>query len=537
MREVACSCLAVLIAIQGAEAGLLGTGVKPVKNLVATGHDSRIDLEWAPSEGAGDHYAIFRSTSPDGDFEQINAEPHAVTAYSDFIGTNGVTCFYKVGAFGKEHGKPPSSEPVSATTRTMNDEELLTSVQEATFRYFWHYAHPVSGLARERTDHGSDECTTGGSGFGLMAIIVGVERGFVSREEAAGRMLKILTFLEEKAERFHGAWSHWLDGSTGKALPFAWKDGVRADNGADLVETSFLVQGMLAARQYFDADNAMEHEIRERATRMWHGIEWDWFLREPGGKQLHWHWSPDYGWMMDHPIGGHFNECLITYLLALASPTHPIPPECYEEGWVVDPAEYTNPDTYYGHRQRVGWPMGGRLFFTHYSFIGFDPREWSDPYCNYFENNRAISLIHRAYCIQNPKRFEGYGEQAWGLTSCVTPDGYRGLDPLTRDNGTIAPTAALSAMPYTPEESMTALRHYYHDLGPWLWGEFGFRDAFNLEHDWFADCYLSIDQGPIICMIENHRTGLLWELFMSNPEIEAMLKSIGWSRSGMKGNN
>jgi len=499
-----------------------------VDSLIATGHDSRIDLEWTPSPNPGSTYAIFRSSRADGPFEKINAAPHGPHVYSDFVGTNGVVYFYKVCVSQK---KPPDMAPVSAKSHAMDDEELLTSIQEATFRYFWQNGHPISGLARERSDHGDDDCTTGGSGFGLMAIVVGVERGFVTREEAAERMLKIMAFLEEKAERYHGVWPHWLNGATGETRPFARKNGIRADNGGDLVETSFLIQGMLTVRQYFDRDDPIENEVRERITRMWREVEWDWYLREPGGKQLYWHWSPDYGWMMDHPIGGHFNECLITYLLAIASPTHPIPPECYEEGWIGDPGKYANPDTYYGHRQWVGWPMGGRLFFTHYSFLGFDPRAWSDPYCNYFENNRAISLIHQAYSIQNPKKHEGYGELAWGLTSCMTPEGYRGLDPLTRDNGTIAPTAALSAMPYVPEESMASLKHYYHELGDRLWGEFGFYDAFNLEQDWFAGEYLAIDQGPIICMIENHRTGLLWKLFMLNPEIEPMLKSIGWTRS------
>jgi hypothetical protein len=501
----------------------------PVKGLVATGHDSRIDLEWTPSSDSSDLYTVFRSAGVDGPFEKLNTRSHRPHVYSDFVGKNNTTFFYRVCASG---GADAVSEArtVSATTQAMDDEELLTSVQEATFRYFWHYGHPISGLARERTDRGGEKCTTGGSGFGLMAIVVGVERGFVSREEAATRMLKTMTFLEEKAERYHGVWSHWLDGETGETIPFARKNGIHADNGGDLVETSFLIQGMLTVRQYFDRDDPVEREIRNRITRMWYEVEWDWYLREPGGKQLYWHWSPEHGWLMDHPIVG-FNECMITYLLAMASPTHPIPPECYAEGWVGDPEEYTNPDTYYGYRQWVGWPMGGRLFFTHYSFLGFDPRGWRDPYCNYFENNRNISLIHRAYCIQNPKQFDGYGTEAWGLTSCVTPDGYRGLDPLTRDNGTIAPTAALSAMPYTPEESMTALRHYYHDLGPRLWGPFGFYDAFNQDRDWFAEDYLAIDQGPIICMIENYRTGLLWKFFMSNPEIEPMLKSAGWFRS------
>ena len=507
---------------------------KAVDGLVAAGHDSRIDLEWTPSESPDAQYTIFRAVSADGPFEKINGAPHKTHVYSDFIGTNDAAFYYRVSVSLRSGAtQPPESVAVCARTRAMNDEELLTSVQEATFRYFWHYGHPVSGLARERTDYDGYKCTTGGSGFGMMAIVVGAERGFVTREEAAGRLLKIVTFLEEKTERYHGVWSHWLNGATGETIPFARKSGIRADNGGDLVETSFLIQGMLTVRQYFNRNDPVEQELCKRITSMWHEVEWDWYLREPGGKKLYWHWSPDYGWMMDHPVGGHFNECLITYLLAMASPTHPIPPECYAEGWIGNSSEYINPDTYYGHRQWVGWPMGGRLFFTHYSFLGFDPRSWRDPYCNYFENNRAISLIHRAYAMQNPKKFEGYGPLAWGLTSCVTPDGYRGLDPLTRDNGTIAPTAALSAMPYTPEESMASLRYYYHELGCRLWGPFGFYDAFNLQREWFADCYLAIDQGPIVCMIENYRTGLLWKLFMSNPEIEPMLKSAGWTRASL----
>jgi hypothetical protein len=527
MRGIYLSCV-VVIGVQISAAGFFHREASLVKGLVATGHDSRIDLEWNPSELPRARYSVFRSTSPNGEFERINDRPLGSHVYSDFIGENDVEYFYRVSVNGDN---PLESAAVSARAKAMTDEELLTSVQEATFRYFWHYGHPISGLARERTDHADDQCTIGGSGFGLMAIVVGVERGFVTRDDAAKRMLKILTFLEEKAVRYHGAFSHWLNGATGETLPFAGKNGVRADNGADIVETSFLIQGMLTVRQYFDGDNSAEKEIRDRASRMWREVEWDWFLRYPDGKRLYWHWSPEYEWMMDHPVGGHFNECLITYLLALASPTHPIPPECYKEGWIGDPAEYANPDTYYGHRQWVGMPMGGRMFFTHYSFLGFDPRNWSDPYCDYFANNRAISLIHREYSIHNPKNFKGYGPLVWGLTSCVTPDGYRGLDPVTRDNGTIAPTAALSAMPYVPEESMASLKHYYHEYGDRLWGEFGFYDSFNIDCDWFAEDYLAIDQGPIICMIENHRSGLLWDLFMANPEIEPMLKTIGWTRS------
>ncbi|MGB0582262.1 MAG: glucoamylase family protein, partial [Limisphaerales bacterium] len=514
-----------------------------IDSLVATGHDRRIDLVWESRADNSTGYDIYRSTNANGPFTKLNELPHVPAVYSDFLGENGVTRFYRVSPreVTVSSGAPRTVQGRSAA---MRDEDFLESVQEATFRYFWHWGHPTSGLARERFMEPSHRrwsrwrdrriratCATGGTGFGLMAIVVGAERGFVTRTEAAARVLKIVRFLDEKAERFHGAWSHWIDGESGRTIPFARKNGVQADDGGDLVETSFLMQGMLTARQHFDRDDEIEREIRQRITRMWREVEWDWYLRRPDGNRLYWHWSPNHGWLMNHRIGGQFNECLITYLLALASPTHPIPQRCYEEGWIGDPDRYTNGNSYYGHHQWVGWPKGGRLFFTHYSFLGFDPRPYRDRYCNYFENNRNISLIHHAYSVENPKGHAGYGPLMWGLTSCETPDGYRALDPAGLDNGTIAPTAAIGAMPYTPKESMAALKHYYHQHGKRLWGAFGFRDAINLEEDWVAKNYLAIDQGPIICMIENHRSGLLWKLFMSNPEIAPMLKSIGWTRS------
>lgn len=402
----------------------------------------------------------------------------------------------------------------------MTDEQLLTSVQEATIRYFWDYAHPISGLARERLGS-AETCTSGGTGFGMMAIVVGVERGLIGRAEAAAHLLKAVQFLEKRATRYHGAWAHWINGSTGQTIPFS-----KYDDGGDLVETSFLIQGLLTVRQYFTADDPMERQLRETITRLWQEVDWRWYLRYPTGKRLYWHWSPRYKWQMDHAIGGHFNECMITYLLAIASPTYAIDPSCYYEGWVGQEAQgYSNGQTYYGYKQWVGWPMGGPLFFTHYSFLGLDPKAMEDRFCNYFENNRNISLIHRAYCAANPGNHKGYSAVCWGLTASDTPGGYTAHEP-RQDNGTITPSAAISAMPYTPEESMAALRHFYHIHGKRLWGPFGFKDAFNLDKDWFADSYLAIDQGPIVIMIENHRTGLCWRLFMANPEIRDMLAKV-----------
>lgn len=492
--------------------------------LTATGHDSRIDVVWEPSDQPGvDGWKIFRASRADGPFEAVNARPQTHTVFSDFLGENGRTNFYRVtGVVGGN--EVSTSAVVWATSRAMKDEELLTSVQEATFRYFYHYGHPVSGLAREGFGD-ADKVTIGGSGFGIMAILVGTERGFVARSAAAARILKILVFLEEKATRYHGAWAHWLDGRTGRTIPFS-----RFDDGGDLVETSFLVQAILTVRQYFSGQDSVEREIRRRATKLWEEVEWNWYLGEPKADQLLWHWSPNHGWKMNHRIGGHFNECLITYLLAIASPTHPIPSACYTNGWIGRPVtNYVNGNSYFGIQQPVGWPMGGPLFFTHYSFLGFDPRPWSDPFCNYFENNRAISRIHHAYAIANPGRHTGYGETIWGLTASGGPDGYQASEP-RRDRGTVAPTAALSAMPYTPRESMAALKHFYHALGPRLWGDFGFKDAFNLDRDWFERGWLAIDQGPIVVMIENHRTGLCWRLFMSNDEIPRALKASGWTK-------
>ena len=492
--------------------------------LTATGHDSRIDVVWEPSTQAGlDGWKIFRASRAEGPFEPVDARLRTHTVFSDFLGQNGRTFFYRATGVSGEN-VVYTSAVVSAASRAMSDEELLTSVQEATFRYFYQYGHPVSGMAREGFGD-ADKVTVGGSGFGLMAMLVGVERGFVPRPAAAARMLKTLVFLEERAERYHGVWAHWLHGGTGKTIPFS-----RFDDGGDLVETSYLVQALLTARQYFSGPDPVEREIRRRATKLWEEVEWDWYLGEPKGGQLSWHWSPNHGWKINHRIGGHFNECLITYLLAMASPTHPIPATCYTKGWIGQPvANYVNGNFYFGILQPVGWPMGGPLFFTHYSFLGFDPRPWSDPWCNYFENNRAISRIHHSYAVANPGQHTGYGETIWGLTASRGPDGYQAFEP-RHDNGTVAPTAALSAMPYTPRESMAALKHYYHALGQRLWGDFGFKDAFNLDRAWFEAGYLAINQGPIVVMIENHRTGLCWRLFMANEEIPRALKASGWTK-------
>jgi hypothetical protein len=406
--------------------------------------------------------------------------------------------------------------------KNLTDSALLDVVQRQTFRYFWDFGHPVSGLARERSNtsfnYRGEVVTTGGSGFGIMAMIVATQRHWITRDQADDRMLKILRFLD-KADSFHGVFPHWMNGETGKVIPFG-----RKDDGADLVETSYMMEGLLCARQYYNADNDKENEIRGRINGLWNDVEWDWFTRD-GRDNLYWHWSPNNGWAMNFPIRG-FNECMIVYILAESATRYPVPASLYRRGWAQSDF-FVNGKTFYGYKLPLGFDYGGPLFFSQYSFLGLDPKGLKDEYADYWEQNYNHTLINRAYCIDNPKKFKGYGENCWGLTASDNYEGYNAHSP-TNDLGVISPTAAISAFPYTPQYSMQALRHFYYDLGDKIWGEYGFTDAFSESHNWYAKSYLAIDQGPQIVMIENYRTGLLWKLFMSCPEVRGGLKKLGF---------
>jgi len=411
--------------------------------------------------------------------------------------------------------------------RNLSNDQLLDLVQKQTFRYFWDFAHPVSGLARERSNQTADRSdiiTIGGSGFGVMAIIVAVERKWISREAGVNRLVKMLRFLA-KADHYHGIFPHWMNGATGKTYPFS-----RNDDGADLVESSFLFQGLLAAKEYFKGNTNEEKELRYRVTSLWNDAEWNWFTRG-GINVLYWHWSPNQGWKMNHEIRG-WNECLITYVLAASSPRYAISPDVYHRGW-ANSNHFKNEREYYGIKLPLGPDFGGPLFFTHYSFMGIDPRGLKDRYADYWQQNTAHVKINREHSIRNPNKFKGYGAQAWGLTASDNHRGYAAHSP-TEDLGVITPTAALSSFPYTPEYSMQALRYFYEDLGPRIWSEYGFTDAFNETESWYATSHLAIDQGPIIVMIENYRSGLLWKLFMSNPEIQNGMKKLGFESPHFK---
>ena len=399
----------------------------------------------------------------------------------------------------------------------LDNDALLEKVTRQTFRFFWEGAEPNSFLARDRShklaDPPNDLVAVGGSGFGLMALVVAVERGWVGRGDALARLARMLAVLET-AERHHGAYPHFLHGRNGKTIPFGPKD-----DGGDLVETSFLMMGLITARQYF----AAEPNLTARINALWGSVEWDWYRR--GENVLYWHWSPNFGWAMNMPVRG-WNECLITYVLAAGAPEpHAIGREVYDQGFCAGP-DYLNGKTYYGVRLPLGPELGGPLFFTHYSFLGLDPRNLRDAHVDYWQQNLAHVAINRAYCVANPKGFRGYGAACWGLTASDDPDGYEAHAP-AHDNGTISPTAALSSFPYAPEASFAALRHFLAH-GDGIWGRFGFTDAFNEARGWRAETFLAIDQAPIVAMIENFRSGLLWKLFMSAPEVKRGLARLGF---------
>ncbi|PYX53613.1 MAG: hypothetical protein DMG76_25080 [Acidobacteria bacterium] len=504
--------------------------------LNAKGYDRHIDLTWTPSNEVGlRYYKIYRSF--DGKkYTPIAIQKGSTTRYEDFLGESGKTSFYKISAVDVNYDESPLSAEVQAGTRALSDEELLTMVQEACFRYYWDGAHPMAGMAIEILPGDENLVAVGASGHGIMALLVGLERGFITREQGVERMLKITRFLS-KADRFHGVFPHFLDGRTGKIIARFGK----YDNGGDLVETAFLMQGLLAARQYFTRDTAAEQEIQKTMTSLWRSVEWDWYRGDSNSNFLYWHWSPDYGFYLHHPLIG-WNETMIVYLLAIASPTHPIPATMYYTGWAgqseravqyrrwwsrtTQGDHYVNGNSYYSIKLDVGEGNGEELFFTHYSFLGFDPRDKKDAYTNYFKNNRNIALISHAYAVANPGKYVGYRDNSWGRSAGINAAGARAYP--RDDNGTITCTAALASFPYTPIESMKALKYFYRDLGEKLWGVYGFRDGFSLSEDWFEDVYMGLNQAPIVVMIENYRSGLIWKLFMSNAEIKPALDRIGF---------
>lgn len=436
--------------------------------------------------------------------------------------------------------------PISGVIKNLTDEELMETVQRQTFRFFWHYGHPKSGLARERSNtvvadyywdyineadgipnlstktFGPEACAIGGTGFGILSTIIAVERKWVSRAAAVDRLILIVDFLNT-ADSFHGAYPHFMNGETGKTIPFG-----RKDDGADLVETSYLFMGLLTAREYFNGANTKETYLRNRIESMWNDCEWNWFTND--SDTLYWHWSPENDFGMNFPIWG-YNEALITYIMAASSRFYPIDKKAYDHTWTGSQT-WRNGNTYYGIQLPLGgFLKGGPLFFEQYTYLGIDPNGLLDEFkVDYAEQTKNHTLINRAYCIENPKQYKGYGEKCWGLTAGDSYIGYVAHCPQV-DKGVIQPTAALSSMPFTPEFSMEALRYFYEERGKDLWTDYGFVDGFSDTHDWIAESHLAIDQGPIIVMIENYRTGMIWKIFMNIPEVRTGLQRLGFESS------
>lgn len=502
-----------------------------------TGFEKHVDISWEKVNSPDVKYIkIYRSENKK-DFSPVGIQSPWISGYSDFTGSSGKNYSYKISFVYTNYEESPLSEINHAQTRQMSDEELLTMIQEANFRYYWDGAEPNSGLALENIPGRSTMIATGASGFGIMALIVGTDRGFISRQEFIERIGKIVDFLT-KAEKFHGAFSHFIDGTTGKAVAFFGP----VDNGGDLVETSFLLQGLLAAKQYLSTSEKVENSVIEAIDKIWKNVEWSWYLKEPDSDFLYWHWSPDYKWEINHKLIG-WNETLITYFLSIASPTYSIPANKYYKGWAStsqeavnyrknwgqteDGSNYVNNNVYYGLQLPVGVSKGGPLFFIHYSFLGLDPHKFSDKYVNYFENNKKIAKINYRYCVENPKDFQGYGPSNWGLSASDGPAHYSADEPVVwQDKGKITPTGALASFPYTPDESMSALKHQYREFGDFLYGYYGFHDSFILEQQWCSGIYMGLNQAPIAVMIENYRSGLIWDLFMKNPEVKKAISEI-----------
>lgn len=436
--------------------------------------------------------------------------------------TSGFQCSTDAQTFEKIKTAPPIKKGLS-------DDALLNVVQKQTFQYFWDGAEPNSGAGRERyhadnvyPENDKSTVATGATGFGLMAILSGIDRGYVTKKQGLERLNKILNFLE-KADRFHGAWPHWIEGTTGKVRPFGKKD-----NGGDLVETSFVAQALICIKEYYKDGTKAEKSLSNKADELFKGIDFSWY-RNGGQNVLYWHWSPEYAWEMNFPVKG-YNECLIMYVMAAASPTHTIPAEVYHEGWGRNGGIKTNFKVY-GHPFTLdyqGQKNGvGPLFWAHYSYLGLNPKGLEDRYANYWENNVNHTLAIHDYCVANPKHFKGYGENSWGLTASYSVKGYAAHNP-QEDFGVISPTAAISSLPYTPKESIKVIRHLYEDLGDKVWGKYGFYDAYSETDNWYPKRYLGIDQGPMVVMIENYRSGLLWKLFMQNRDVKNGLIKLGF---------
>ncbi len=490
--------------------------VPPVTVFSATGYDSHAELNWVfPVNGLS--YRIYASFDSGQSYE-LRGETTG-NYYLDFVRetAKNTAVIYRIVTV--TQGKESVPLEKTATLRDYTDDELLDLVQRYSFRYFWEGAHQATGMALERSDGSGSTAASGATGMGLMAMIVAYEREYQPREEVKDRILKILYFLEN-CDRHHGAWSHWYNADTYRTQPFSTDD-----DGGDLVETSYVAQGLVALKNYFSGTDEKSMQIRTEAEKLWKEIDWNWY-QQSGQNQLYWHWSPNFNFSKNMKVTG-WNECQVTYIMAASSPTHGITKDVYVQGWARN-GNMVNKRSFYNYEIKLSPDWGGPLFWLHYSFLGINPHGLKDQYADYWQEHVNTVKIQHAYAVVNPLNRKNYSDKCWGLTASDDPYGYTAHQPMSNDNGTISPTAALASMPYTPVESMKALNYFYRERGKDVFGKYGPYDAFNDGLNWIKKAYLGIDQGPIVVMIENYRTGLLWNNVMKDTDVRAGLDKLGF---------
>lgn len=501
--------------------------INPPTSLVKRTGDLSIVLHWDKNSDANlAGYRVYRSLNSGGPF--VAQSPNLITSpgFCDVAVINGTTYYYYVTALTTSSQESSPSVTISAVPQAFtNDDQFLEYVQETAFDYFWYLANPNNGLVPDRTAVGS-ACSIAAVGFGLTAIGIGVDHGWISRTQAVARVSATLnTFLNgpqgpavSGTIGYNGWFYHFLDMNT--ALRYT-----SFDTELSSIDTALLLGGILYSKQYFDGTNSDETSIRTMADAIFNRIDWNWMAR--GTDAVAMGWKPTTGFTNFSDWIG-YNEGMIIYVLGLGTATSPLPASAWSK-WTSG----YNWSTLNGY-SFVPFPP---LFTHQYSHCWIDFRHITDAYMNahdstYFENSRRATLAQRNYCIANPLGRTGYSSTNWGLTACDTPPpvnyGVHGAPPALNDDGTLAPTAPGGSMAFAPEVCLPTLRAMYKQFRTHIWSAYGFKDAFNLNPTWYGPDELGIDEGPIVVMIENYRTQQPWRLFMRNAEVQRGLQRAGF---------
>ena len=523
-------CIVLLVFIAGIGRGQASTvskvdgsgsaAIAAPTDLVEHAGDRSIILHWHPvsaSDLVG--YHVYRATSPTTPFERQSTTLVTTNRFVDFAVDNNHTYYYRVRAVTMSGQESDASAPISATPHVLDDDAFLDLVQRTAFDYFWYEANPKNGLIKDRSTDTSP-CNITAVGFGLSVLTIGIDRGWISREAGRERVHTTLTFLwnsphgpEQDATGYKGFYYRFLDMQTGQRV---WNSELST------VDTALLLSGVLHVQQYFNQDNAVETDIRALADALYRRTDWAWMQVRP--PKIGHGWHPETGFLPYDWSG--YNEATILYLLALGSPTLPVS----DAAWRAWTSTYAW-QSHYG----FDFVMFPPLFGHQYPHVWIDFRGLQDAYMrdkgiDYFENSRRATLANQAYAVANPKQWDDYSEHVWGLTASDSPTDYnaRGAPPALNDDGTITPTAPGGSFAFTPLKSLASLRYMYENYRTQLWGPYGFKDAFNPSHEWFSTDYLGINQGPIVLMIENHRTGRIWHAFMQNTAIQRGLDRAGF---------